>query len=192
MTENGMRHISPEVMRGYARGTLGEAERARVDEELLACDRCLALFMDMLDEGADAGGTAGEPWHAPDLEAMKERVMAGLAESSAAPAETPAEAPKLAASQAAGIRRKRPERRPSLMQRPVVQYTIAASVTILLLASGAFAGFTRGLEKLDESHLAMPANPSAETAWRDGPTWSDELVQRTGSWLEGIQASRFK
>jgi hypothetical protein len=192
MTENEMRHISTEVMRGYARGTLGEAERARVDDEMLVCDRCLALFMSMLGDEADAGGPGSEMQPMPDLSAMEEKVIAQLAGSSERQVKVPVPMPKSAAMKPVEPRRRSMERRPTLMQRPVVQYTIAASVTLLLLASGALADFTRGLEKLDESQLAMPAQPDAENAWRVEPTWSDELVQRTGSWLEGIQASRFK
>lgn len=83
-------------------------------------------------------------------------------------------------------------RRISWIQKPAWQYTIAASITLLLLASGALAGFSQSLEKLDESNVAMPSPSDIGNAWSDGPSWSEQLVNRTGSWLDGIQESRFK
>lgn len=199
MTGKEMRHISADEMRRYARGTLGVADRERVDAELLACETCLELFMSVLTaaESSDAGiGIADElqlQSDLPDLAAMEERVVAelkrtemrkpnskGVTEATSAPARPVRTSRKPSAG------------RMSFIQRPAVQYAIAASITLLLLASGALAEFTRGLEKLGESHTAKPAQTDIDIAWNNQPSWSDQLVDRTGNWLDGIQASRFK
>lgn len=198
MTGKETRHISADEMRRYARGTLGVADRERVDAELLACETCLELFISVLAELSDAG--ASEPLDVllpeiPDIAAMEERVVADLSQFAARKPFGDIEAEGEASAVPAGpdqTARRRSAGRMSLIQRPVVQYTIAASITLLLLASGALAEFTRGLEKLDESHAAMPAQTEIDMAWKNQPSWSDQLVDRTGNWLDSIQASRFK
>ncbi|MDQ6420168.1 hypothetical protein RB620_12035 [Paenibacillus sp. LHD-117] len=182
-------HITKVDMQRYASGTLAEAERGRVDAELLGCEECLRLFMSVLDGEAGAGeaDTAVNARHElpmPDMRALEDKVVAGLMLAEAGGA-TGIDKPR--ASNAG-----QNTRRSSWIQNPVAQYTIAASITLLLLASGALAGFSERLGKLDENNVAMPPQTSVDSAWTKGPSWSDQLVNRTGSWLDGIQASRFK
>jgi hypothetical protein len=183
MTESRALHISAEDMRRYANGTLGEADRERVDAELLECGQCLELLMNVMDGESRRGDDEARERPLPDLQAMEDRVIAELmlAESSKPPVlRRPA------------ILSKSDAKRVSWIQRSGWQYTIAASITLLLLASGALAGFSQSLEKLDESKLAMPSQSEIDNAWSNQPSWSEQLVNRTGGWLDGIQASRFK
>lgn len=186
MRELHTNHVSAADMQRYASGTLGEAERERVDAELVECEQCLGLLMRMLDSGSDSGAGAGEKRGVPlpDLQAMEDRVIAELKQAELA--KPPMSLRSTLQSKPAAARRV------SWIQRPVAQYTIAASITLLLLASGALAGFSQSLEKLDESRVAMPSQSDIDNAWSNEPSWSEQLVNRTGSWLDGIQASRFK
>jgi hypothetical protein len=174
MMESHALHISAEVMQGYVSGTIGESDRQRVDAELLHCEQCLGLLMSIM-EGEWSGGAAEERGlPLPNLQAMEDRVIAELNKPN----------PQ---SQS-----KSEVHRVSWIQRPAWQYTIAASITLLLLASGTLAGFSQSLERLDESRVAMPSQSDIDKAWSEAPSWSEQLVNRTGSWLDGIQASRFK
>ncbi|MFD0590484.1 zf-HC2 domain-containing protein [Paenibacillus sp. GCM10027627] len=79
----------------------------------------------------------------------------------------------------------------SWLQHPATHYTIAASITILLLATGALASFSEGLQRLDKVEQQEPPY-SIGSEWVNQPTWSDRLVDQAGSWLDGVQKWRFK
>ncbi|REK71726.1 hypothetical protein [Paenibacillus paeoniae] len=83
-------------------------------------------------------------------------------------------------------------RRGSWLQHPVTHYTIAASITLMLLATGALSSFSQSLQELNEQHRnnIPPYNVGAE--WLGEPSWSDRLVNQAGNWLDGIQSWRFK
>jgi hypothetical protein len=150
----------------------------------MECEQCLGLLMRMLESESNSGAGEERAVPLPDLQAMEDRVIAELKQAELA--EPPMSLRSTLQSKPAAARRV------SWIQRPAWQYTIAASITLLLLASGALAGFSQSLEKLDESRVAMPSQSDIDNAWSNGPSWSEQLVNRTGSWLDGIQASRFK
>ncbi|MHA6482022.1 hypothetical protein ACX1C1_08965 [Paenibacillus sp. strain BS8-2] len=183
MKESRAMHIAEEDMRKYASGTLRGAERERVDAELLHCRQCLELFMSMLESETNRADTEERGLPLSDWQALEERVIEEL---------KLAEPAKLSASHRPAVQQKPAARRVPWIQKPAWQYTIAASITLLLLASGALAGFSQSLEKLDESRVAMPSQSDIDKAWENQPSWSEQLVNRTGGWLDGIQASRFK
>lgn len=204
MKESHALHISAEDMQGYVSGTLGESDRERVDAELLHCEQCLGLLTSIMDDEWSGGTAEGRGLPLPDLQATEERVIAELKREKtfalaemAAPAETPMKPeipnrPNPQSKSKSKSKSKSEDHRVSWIQRPAWQYTIAASITLLLLASGTLAGFSQSLEKLDESRVAMPSQSDIDIAWNESPSWSEQLVNRTGSWLDGIQASRFK
>lgn len=82
--------------------------------------------------------------------------------------------------------------RGSWLQHPAVHYTIAASITLMLLATGALTSFSESLQQLQEKdrNNIPPQHVGAE--WMTEPTWSDRLVDQAGNWLDGIQSWRFK
>ncbi|RJE86026.1 hypothetical protein D3P07_18220 [Paenibacillus sp. 1011MAR3C5] len=82
--------------------------------------------------------------------------------------------------------------RGSWLQHPVTHYTIAASITLMLLATGALTSFSESLQHLHEidPNQIPPYNVGAE--WMAEPSWSDRLVNQAGNWLDGIQSWRFK
>ncbi|MFF2890238.1 hypothetical protein [Paenibacillus sp. NPDC057967] len=82
--------------------------------------------------------------------------------------------------------------RGSWLQHPVTHYTIAASITLMLLATGALTSFSQSLQQLHErdTNPIPPQHVGAE--WMSAPSWSDRLVNQAGNWLDGIQSWRFK
>lgn len=82
-------------------------------------------------------------------------------------------------------------KKPKLMQRPFVQYSIAASITLLLVASGLMSTMTQTLGKIDESkqpqhHIQVPSpQPTAEPQ-------ADKWLDKANEWIQTIQNNRFK
>ncbi|MCR2805287.1 hypothetical protein [Paenibacillus soyae] len=216
--DNG--HLSMEQLHKYIRNELSPSEREQADQELLECEGCMWRFAAAMKE-AERGELPIVPDDGlPDMFHLEERVMAELLGSSASLAERHAEQDttallpgqelaeaahtKTTARPRLGDERhqldqpqtlaqsKVPNRRGSWLQHPVTHYAIAASVTLLLVATGALAGFSEKLQHIDEADGAAARPPfSASAEWRDEPSWSDRLVHQAGSFLDGVQALRF-
>ncbi|WP_139990676.1 hypothetical protein [Paenibacillus paridis] len=173
-------HVSPVQMLAYLKDRLPEADREQVERELTACDECLQLFIGMMESAEN------EPLSSqPDFAQMERRVVAQLI-SEQEPLEQEGKAEK--AGQAS---RKNSARLRLWLQHPATHYTIAASITLLLLASGTFASFSQKLAQLDLSEHEQVAVPPPAVG-RPSISWSDKIVDQTGSWLDGLKASRFK
>lgn len=91
-----------------------------------------------------------------------------------------------------GVRKRTARQRGSWLQHPVTHYTIAASITMLLLATGVLTSFSESLQQLNEQDRNHIPRYSVGAEWMGEPSWSDRLVDRAGSWLDGIQSWRFK
>ncbi|WP_424769092.1 hypothetical protein [Paenibacillus sp. sgz302251] len=176
-------HISKEQLERYLRDLLPEQERAQIDHDLAQCEECLQLFLSVVE--ADMAGNNGMPQQMPDMDLLEQRVVSQLMNEQQAMARPNAN-PSVAAAHA------KPSRRRSWLQHPVAHYTIAASITLLLLGSGAFAALSERLAEQDlyaglqqEPESALPETSQTES-------WSEKVVNQTGSWLEGLQAARFK
>ncbi|MGO4541458.1 zf-HC2 domain-containing protein [Paenibacillus sp. 2TAB19] len=169
-------HVAEPTMRSYVEHRLSEQERELVDGHLAECEHCLQRFMD-----------AAQATHAeselllPDMDILEQRVIAQLhAESEAAAA--------VKAVQSSP----RHARRRSWLQHPVAQYMIAASITLLLLGTGTFAGLSDKLSRLDQEAVIQPPQATEHLPSLPSESWSDRMVDRTGSWLDGIRESRYR
>jgi len=81
--------------------------------------------------------------------------------------------------------------KPRWIQRPVVQYGIAASITLLLVTSGLMSTVSHTLVKLDRTvqsqnidQLPVPES-SAEPR-------SEKWLDKASRWIEAVQESRFE
>ncbi|QAY67370.1 zf-HC2 domain-containing protein [Paenibacillus protaetiae] len=142
-------------------------------------------------EEARRGGAA-----LPDMAAMARRVVrqlereAGLAaQQRAAAAAKPAAPAARGGKRSTGAARRKPRRRSAWWQLPAVQYSAAAVVTLLLVGAGLMSGFSSRLASIDRQSAQKlteqtPIAPS-------GSSLSSQLMDRTVSWLDGIEAARF-
>ncbi|WP_054025885.1 hypothetical protein [Bacillus sp. FJAT-28004] len=187
-------HISPDQMFRYVNDRLIEAERVPVEQHLAACDFCLQLFITAIEtaEGdlqpADTHLTNVRLTPIPDMERLEKRVVEQLRDEQ--------EQYHIDAKQhvAPNTLQEKPRRLRTWLQHPVTHYTIAASITLLLLASGTFASFSQKLAQLDMNENAqqdISPNPPV-SASEHTESWSDRIVDQTGSWLDGLKASRFR
>jgi len=168
-------HITEEQIRQYIQGSLADGERERAEGHMADCDVCLGLFMDALESE-----TAFLPDADIDIARLEQKVIARLE----------LEQPHKQQTSPAHAAVHKKEHRRSWMQHPVTHYTVAASITLLLFASGSFGMITNTLAKLDQNgrqqqEIALPEQP-------ERLSWSEQMVGRTGSWLDGLQAKRFK
>lgn len=181
-------HLASDRMNAYVRNGLAEPERGRAERHLAACDDCLQLFMATVESaGLEAGvrAAAVEPQMVlPDMELLEQRVVAQLL--SEEKPDTQAESiqsPQLAVQE-------KSYRPAAWLQHPVTHYTIAASITLLLLGSGIFSSFSHRLAQMDlnvnvQQPVIVPDEQQTES-------WSDKMVDQTGFWLDDLKAIRFK
>lgn len=185
-------HISSDQMDHYVRNLLTEQERDWAGRHLAACDACLQLFMaavESVEDEAVEDGTLREPSIAmPDMELLGQRVVTQLISEL-----TPDDQQHEQLSATTIVVQERPYRRGSWLQHPVTHYTIAASITLLLLGSGTFASFSQKLAQHElELTVQQPQPAIAIPKDKQTESWSDKMVNQTGSWLDGLQAIRFK
>ncbi|OMF29084.1 hypothetical protein BK133_18260 [Paenibacillus sp. FSL H8-0548] len=176
-------HITPDQMQEYVNNRLPEAERAVVEQELSVCETCLELFIGFMNDSE----AVLQPLQ-PDFDLMEQRVVAELVSEQGLH--------RRQSNQVESDKRiqKSPSRVRTWLQHPVTHYTVAASITLLLLASGTFSSFSEKLvqrELNENKQQTMRPDPS-EASNRQSESWSDRIVDQTGSWLDGLRASRFK
>jgi len=131
----------------------------------------------------------------PSLE--RDRMPAALKVERAEEPPKPAEELQEAHSETQQEKEKQAQRHPrrergSWLQHPAVHYTIAASITLMLLATGALTSFSESLQQLQEKDRSNIPPQHVGAEWMTEPTWSDRLVDQAGNWLDGIQSWRFK
>lgn len=185
-------HISPDQMIRYVKGTLAGADRVRVEQQMTACDCCLKHFIAAVESSENEAESVfsshvNEP-QLPDMKLLEQHVVAQLLSEE-----------RIHQARADGIRTpsillKKSSRLRVLLQHPVTHYTIAASITLLLLVSGTFASFSQKLAQLDmNENVQQAVNPSPPiAAGKHSESWSDKIVDQTGSWLDGLRATRYK
>ncbi|MDQ8737548.1 zf-HC2 domain-containing protein [Paenibacillus sp. LHD-38] len=187
-------HIPQDLMSRYVNDRLAETERAGIEQHLTGCDFCLNLFMAAIASSEDEEhssfyvGDSESRIPLPDMVLLEQRVV-GQLKSVQELHETKAAAPSLSAS-----KHEKPPRLRTWLQHPVTHYTIAASITLLLLVSGTFTSFSQKLAQMDMNENMEQAMPPKPPAANDKPSesWSDKIVDQTGSWLDGLKATRFK
>lgn len=186
-------HVSKEELLLYVGNQLDDSGRSRVEQELMECEVCLAAWLDVMDDEIPASAIDGQP----NMALLEERVIGELLREAmpandlpAAKGEGAAEYDRFKAVPFIAPKPERPRSRFTLLQNPIVQYSIAASITLLLMASGLFTGLSEELAKLDEEHRSE-ASYMADEPREFPPTWSERAITRTGEWLDGLQHSRF-
>ncbi|MGM0884500.1 MAG: hypothetical protein ACQEXQ_26105 [Bacillota bacterium] len=185
-------HLSSDQMDHYVRNFLTEQERDWAERHLAACDACLQLFMSAVepveDEAVDDGSLREPSITMPDMELLEQRVVTQLIGEL-----TPDDQHLEQFSATTIVVQERPYRRGSWLQHPVTHYTIAASITLLLLGSGTFASFSQKLAQHElELNVQEPQPAIGIPLDKQTESWSDKMVSQTGSWLDGLQAIRFK
>ncbi|MHA7967532.1 hypothetical protein ACX93W_25750 [Paenibacillus sp. CAU 1782] len=199
MRENRCIHMTKEQLRAYAGGGIGLAERAATEEKLAVCERCLEMWIEVMENSESLPEQAAGY---PDMAQLEDRVIGKLMEERLSQADP--QAALLRGDCATGERRegdggqrvplKAPRKtrsRFSLLQNPIAQYGIAASITLLLMTSGILGGVAGELVKLDEIRQEeMPY--LADKSRTMEPTWSERMITRAGAWLDDLQQTRFK
>ncbi|GGG86909.1 zf-HC2 domain-containing protein [Paenibacillus radicis (ex Gao et al. 2016)] len=172
-------HADSTTMHLYVDDILPEIERERVEAHMAQCDVCLELFMTAVEQAETVTAAQGaDSSDMPDMEQMGRR-LSGLLFP-----------PRIV--------QEKPYRRRTWLQHPAVHFGAAAAITLLLLGTGTFNGVAERMMEMDEHARVKletehePAKgPAAEVEQQDG-SWSDRMVDRTLSWLNGIEKSRFK
>ncbi|MEK3884090.1 hypothetical protein [Paenibacillus sp. PL2-23] len=181
MSNRNHEHLTLEQLHRYIRNEMPPSERELADQELIACEDCMSRFMTALEEAELGGRPLVLKDAMPDMQRLEDRVMGELMRNAAAPEQSAIRPPH------AG------KRRGSWLQHPAAHYAIAASITLMLVATGALAGFSEKLRYAEAEQGSSIIPPfSASVEWRDEPSWSDRLVHQAGSFLDGVQALRFK
>ncbi|MCU6710718.1 hypothetical protein M6D81_18670 [Paenibacillus sp. J5C_2022] len=202
MKDNVMHsHIPMADMLKYRDGMLDRAYRDKVDGALASCEECLAVFMAVLEakdsrRGDENDEAVNSPWipAMPDMEKMADSVIDGLLceEGERLGSDEYAEGGNRQDNCDSPIARTTVRRR-TWLQHPAAHYTIAASITLMLLASGAFAGLSEKLRELDMASGNVPGYEAVhEPQEIPEPSWSERMLNRTGSWIDRIQSARFQ
>ncbi|MGO4549032.1 zf-HC2 domain-containing protein [Paenibacillus sp. 2TAB23] len=187
-------HIAQDQMILYVKDMLTGVERSEAEQHLAGCDLCLKLLMDAIawSEEEELSASFAEDSVSrlilPDMALLEQRVVGQLMEElrqeEAVPSKQDSSEAKL-------------EKAPRLrtwLQHPVTHYTIAASITLLLLISGTFASFSQKLVQHDlnenRQQIVEPKPEAGDNKYSE--SWSDRIVDQTGSWLDSLKATRFK
>ncbi|WP_336790870.1 zf-HC2 domain-containing protein [Paenibacillus sp. MMO-177] len=177
-------HVTAAELTAYIHDELAERKREEIELHIAACEPCMVLFMTAI-EASEAGesdpasdGPAKAREAIPDMKKLGKRVIDVLLAESAR--KNP-------------VMRAEPARRQSFLQRPVVHFTAAAAITLLLLGTGTFSGISAKLGEMD-SHSAATGQTIEKDAEQppQGPTWSDRMVTRTSTWFDKLEKDRFK
>ena len=122
-----MTHFSKEKWLAYVQDELNETERHTCEDHLYACDQCLSLYMEAIDEGA------GQPIIEDDHR-FAEGVMQKIAET-----KQPAAKGKQAV------------RRSASRRTVLLHYVLAAAMTLLLTSTGLFNGLLNVVSHFEAS-----------------------------------------
>ncbi|OBR67820.1 hypothetical protein A7K91_08830 [Paenibacillus oryzae] len=203
MRESLCSHMTKEQLLDYARGGMEPWERMAAEEKLADCERCLEVWIDVMDNQEAFPELELEPPRGyPDMAELEEKVLGKLTEehqsraalaASLLPASDSAceDMEELLSTHTSPKASQKLRSRFSLLRNPVVQYAVAASITLLLMTSGILGGVAGELMKLDESRQEeMPY--LADEPRELEPTWSERMMNRAGTWLDGLQETRFK
>lgn len=172
--QQDLHHEDMVTMRLYVLGELAETDHERIEQHLLACEACLLLFMNAIEAEQSVIASYSQ---LPDMEKLGRQVRDVLLSEQKSDEAMSSELP---------IVQERSYRRRTWLQHPATHFTAAAAITLLLLGTGSFNGVADRLTELDRKVMQ-----EEQVMQEQDPTWSDRMVTRTLTWLEGIQANRF-
>ncbi|KOP68893.1 hypothetical protein AMS62_29320 [Bacillus sp. FJAT-18019] len=135
----------------YIRGEGTAEERSNYEELMLSDDSVLTLYMQVLEE------LDSELPNLPDPEAFADELVAH-------------EQIKPYAHRAAMQNQERPKR---WYERAIVHYTIAASITMLFLFTGAF-------------NQLLPGETNGNNSLSNTPSYSEHWMEKTTGWLDQL------
>ncbi len=181
-------HYSKQQWLAYVLGE--EIDRAEMDAHLVDCEACLTAYMAALDQAGDRLPELHDQQafalkvvelvsdRLPELTNQKLSALEAIAQSGdhlpKLPATKAIEQQTGELFQAIPAARAQPARR-SWYMKPIVQYTIAASITIVLVGSGMFNQLFEGLSDL-----------TRQTEYSEKATISEQLTNQADRWLDSI------
>lgn len=189
-------HVEASLLKQYVANLLSESEREQIERQLAGCDLCLEQFMLVLEADMAAGSARmSEPHIAgasplkqaielPDFEQMGSRLSKLLF--------GPSESEKQQLSMPGPFLQEKSYRRKSWLQHPATHYTAAAVITLLLLGTGVLNNISQELEKIDHSRLQHKEEQLGRDKELLESSWSEQMMNRTTHWLDGIASKRFK
>lgn len=187
----GTKPVSAEEWRAYRDGKLDADRRDELEAHLYGCDECLQRLMSEIEAEPFAAEAGIAPARVqPDSPGFAERVMLAIAQANPAAQAQPdagagsaeqaasaaAAAQPPAVGNASATRRRPHKRRLSPRRRTMVQYAIAAAITVLLMASGVFRHIGERIDPFDTA-----ANPE-----RQEESLSERLLVKTTAVLDNI------
>ncbi|MBU8906410.1 anti-sigma factor family protein [Desertibacillus haloalkaliphilus] len=117
-----MTHYPIEKWKAYVNDELTEYEREEVEQHLYSCDRCLELYMAVIEqEGEDM----------PVVEDERAFTEAVLQETTVTV---------------------KKQRKPSIQKKTVIHYVIAASMTLTLMTTGFFEGGIQMVSSVEQTY----------------------------------------
>ncbi|WP_338553957.1 zf-HC2 domain-containing protein [Paenibacillus sp. KS-LC4] len=188
-------HVEASLLEQYVANLLSEPEREQIERQLAGCDECLERFMYVL-EADMAGAEFTSKLHAegasplnlaielPDFEQMGSKLSRQLF--------GPSESEKQQLSMPGPFLQEKSFRRRSWLQHPATHYTAAAVITLLLLGTGVLNNISQELEKIDHSRLQHKEEQFIRDKEQRESSWSQQMMNRTSLWLDGIASKRFK
>jgi len=167
-------HVTAEQLKEFINGH--DSKREWVEEHIQQCESCLMLFIRELDV------TEQQPARL-DWNELENNVMTAIHNETFAASSVQ----RQPAASKPDIARPRP--RSTWFRHPTFHYSLAASITLLLLVTGALDGLSQQVSYISEhakSNYAMERETSSRAPW------SEEVMSKTSQWLDGIQEYRFK
>ncbi|MEX2459707.1 MAG: hypothetical protein WD469_00165 [Paenibacillaceae bacterium] len=153
-----MRHYSNVEWSAYVRGQLSAERQSEYEAHLYDCEACLQLYMDSVaDLDVDPVTSESDPFYLEDV--WIEQIMDQIESQK-----------QLLQTQSS------PPRKIALYRKPVLQYALAAAITILLMTTGIFHGITSDIDQ-----------PPPVTKQNLDASYTDQLMDKTVTMLDAIQ-----
>ncbi|MGG4145085.1 hypothetical protein ABEW34_18395 [Paenibacillus algorifonticola] len=195
-----LNHVEASLLEQYVANVLSELEREQIERQLAECDVCLEQFMLVLEADMAESTATSEPHIAgvvpgasllnqaielPDFEQMGHRLSKQLFGASESEKQEQLSVP-------GPFLQEKSYRRRSWLQHPATHYTAAAVITLLLLGTGVLNNISQELEKIDHSRLQHKEEQLIRDKEQRESSWSQQMMNRTSLWLDGIASKRFK
>ncbi|SFF24877.1 hypothetical protein SAMN04487969_12026 [Paenibacillus algorifonticola] len=190
-------HVEASLLEQYVANLLSDPEREQIERRLAGCDACLERFMLVLE--ADMAVSVRTPelhiaGASPLNQTIKlpdfEQLGRVLSERLFGPSELEKQEQQL--SVPGPFLQEKSYRRKSWLQHPATHYSAAAVITLLLLGTGVLNNISQELEKIDHSRLQQKEEQHIRDTEQRESSWSQQMMNRTSHWLDGIASKRFK
>lgn len=168
-----MNHPGQSLWEKYVEGSLEESVREQCEEHLAACEQCLGLYMNVLEQQQELPQLTDETVF---LEAVMERYDAARWDQEDGRLVMPDEPEHKLKGSGAERGIERPPRRKGL--HPIVHYAVAAIITAVLMSAGVFDSLTERMGQLEMQHSeGAEARPVSE-----------RLLDKTSEMIDSLHA----